>query len=351
MANKNINIKFNINIEHQLNKYIISYLANVDTSLQWNMRGIAGHKIPTQKELNELRELNQKVESFSQSTEGVEGIRNFSKECIEIYGKLLCNQELIHNYLEGKKIIFVAGAVRTGGTHLVSKMLESFDMKIEDYSFSMIHDDFPNYTCLYRWNEITMSQGLLFEMAQFLVWAKHAFKDKNIIIKKRDGFVHSLPFLYNIFSDNADYIVTVRHPIPSGFSIAKKANLKIDDQVGLPLWKSMALSRNKASEEEFDKMNCMERFLIYWQICYEDVVRCINPKQRINIVTYDEKSNNSIIEEMAKKHNGKAVDAGFKAIDREYPIVMSEQKVEDTIENVRKLWKVNGFEFPNLEIR
>lgn len=127
MANKNINIKFNTNIEHQLNKCILPYLANVDTRLQWNIRGIAGHKVPAQEELNELKELYQKVESFSQTKEGVEIIRNFSKECIEVYSKLLCNQGWVNDYLENKKIIFIAGAVRTGGTHLVSKMMESFN--------------------------------------------------------------------------------------------------------------------------------------------------------------------------------------------------------------------------------
>ncbi len=348
---KNINIDFKINIRHQLSKETLDYLADENSKLEWDIRGIAGHKTATAEELERFKKSKQKTADFVKSEEGLEVIKEFSKECIAVYTQLLYNKGFANEYLEGKKIIFVAGAVRTGGTHLASNIMESFDMKIEDYALSMIHDNFPKYIYLYRWSEIDVFQALLFEISQFLVWAKREFKDKPIIVKKRTAFTHALPFLYNIFGDNAEYIVTVRHPIPSGYSIAKKANYKIDEKLGLPLWKEMAITRCKASEEEFDQMNCMERFLIYWQICYEDVIRSLSPKQKIQIVNYDEESNDYIIKTIADKYNGENILSGFTPISRDYADVISEEKVSKAIEEVREMWRVHGLDFPNLEIR
>ncbi|SPF36612.1 hypothetical protein SBF1_1640004 [Candidatus Desulfosporosinus infrequens] len=348
---KEINVNIKLDLLVPINQHSLYYLAGVKPNVEWNLRTIAAHKISSQEELIELELQKEQAAKYINTPEGMQQVTKFVEECVSVFNFLEHDPQSAVDYLEGKKIIFVAGAMRTGGTFLTSKLFEVFDMRLEDFNLHMVHDTIPNMP-LSLPNSAKGLHPFLFGLAQLIVWIKREFKNSHIAIKKRTSFEYYLPLLYNIFGDNAEYILTIRHPIPSGFSMAKKEGLEVNSHCSPAWWYELIENKKGVSGRTWDKLNCIERFAMYWQICYEAVAKNHNYKQKIKVVPYDKQSYQDLISFVAYKYHGNDVILDdFFANTKEYKGTWSRDYIDNILEQVNYHWELSGLKFPILELK
>ncbi|SPF44564.1 hypothetical protein SBF1_310047 [Candidatus Desulfosporosinus infrequens] len=348
---KEINVNITYDSTVTINQHALYYLAGVKPNLEWKLRTIAAHKIPSQEELIELELQKEQAERYINTQEGMLEVAKFTEECVSIFHSLQHDPSCIIDYLQGKKIIFVAGATRTGGTFLTSKLFEVFKMRLEDFNLHMVHDTLPNMPKSFP-NEVNELPNFLFELAQVIVWIKREFKNSHIAIKKRTSFEYYLPLLYNIFGDNAEYILTIRHPVPSGFSMAKKKGIEVNSHCSPAWWYDLIESRKGLSGRKWDRLNCIERFAMYWQICYEAVAKNRNYKQKIKVVPYNKHSFQDLISYIAYKYHGNNVILNdFIVTAKDYKGTWSKDYMDNVIEQVNYHWELSRLKFPILELK
>lgn len=335
-----------------LNEATLNYLGGVDPGLEWKTRTISAHRSPDKKDMQTLEKQKASAAKLMETKEGIQKVQDFAQECSVVFKTLLANPTAIQEYMDGKTFIFVTGAMRTGGTFLEQKLFHLFNLDLRDYSLHIIHDSMPSGSAIQNAFKPAERNWFLFELAQFLVWAKREFKDSDVIVKKRTSFELILPLLYSIFGDQAEYIVTVRHPIPAGFSMARKTNYKVDSYDSPDWWKPFVFNNKAMSENEWENLNYIERFILYWQVCYEGVARNRYFNQRLRVVTYDQDDYEGLLADLSKKHDGNGANLrDFNLIKRNYHKVWSDDVLNKAIDDVSTLWRLNGMQFPELELK
>ena len=347
--------EINVNITYDsivtIKQHALYYLAGVEPNLEWKIRTIAAHSIPSQSALIELEIQKEQAARYINSQEGMLAVEKFAEECISISHYLQHDPLRAIDYLHGKKIIFIAGAMRTGGTFLASKLFEVFEMRLEDFNLDMVHDTIPNFPKSFP-NMVNELPHFLFELSQLIVWIKREFKNSHVAIKKRTSFEYYLPLLYTIFVDNAEYILTIRHPVPSGFSMAKKKGLEVNSHSSPIWWYDLIESKKGLSGRKWDKLNCIERFAMYWQICYEAVATNRNYKQKIKVVPYNKQSYQDLISFVAYKYHGKDVILDdFIVNSKDYKGTWSRDLIDNILEQVNYHWELSGLKLPIMELK
>ncbi|TFB24374.1 hypothetical protein E3U55_02415 [Filobacillus milosensis] len=349
---KTINLDISTKVSVKLNEPILNYLGGVNPKTEWEERTIAAHKIPSKEIRDKLKAEKQKAEEYIHTQEGATKVKEFATETTNLFNKMLGNPGYALEYIGNKRFVFIGGAMRTGGTFLEQKLFNLFDLNIKEYNLHIVHDTLPNGVAIRHMHRPPNYYLVLFEIAEFLVWAKREFKNSSIIIKKRSSFETILPFLYSIFGDQASYLITVRHPIPSGYSMAKKRGFKIDAHDSPDWWEKFVRSNDPITESDWNKLNYIERFIKYWQCSYELVAKNRTYNQNIDIVTYDQLSFEETLNNISKKYNGHEVDmTDFNLIERHYNKAWSADVLGESIERVRRQWSISGLEFPELELK
>ncbi len=158
-------------------------------------------------------------------------------ELLEIYLCLISGEhKSIQDYLTGVKFAFVIGYPRSGGSYLTKELFRSIGIDHRRISEALAHDGFPDIG--ENWFESKSTepyyylQESMLQIAEFLVLSKNYFIERSrpdqsgkIIIPKK---MHKLinwagSFRSLLGGDLADYIVTIRNPLPTAISIYEKS--------------------------------------------------------------------------------------------------------------------------------
>ena len=330
----------------------ISYLGNVNPDLQWRAQGLTGHR--EDEDTNALESLQNEVDKAKHilsSPQGEARLKSFLSEATFVFANLLSGKESwVDEYLEQKELIFVIGIMRSAGTYLFAEVCNIHDINWNNLNKLMTRDTIPTGQYLISWENPKSWIPLIFEIAQFLVWAKKEFSEYNTIIQKRIGYAHALPIIDNIFGTNAKYLITIRHPAAMGESYAKLYDIDANSpEPATPYgWELLAKRRLARTASEWKNMSYYERVLDYWQVYYEDLVRLSQPKGEIIPIAYGKFE--EFLNQYAKNIGKSYMPSKFIITERDYSDFWLSHKVQQTIEQVRKLWKMKGIELPEISL-
>ncbi|RAP57637.1 hypothetical protein [Oleiagrimonas sp. MCCC 1A03011] len=145
------------------------------------------------------------------------------------------NYPLVRDYLKDTRFAFVIGYPRSGGSYLTKELLRTIGLEHTHVSEALAHDGFPDLReTWYDWagdRPYYHLQHSVFEVAEFLVIA-HLYYQRRTA-KREDGLwlvpkkMHKMvawagSFKMLLGQGRADYIMTVRHPVPACISIYEK---------------------------------------------------------------------------------------------------------------------------------
>lgn len=145
------------------------------------------------------------------------------------------NYPLVRDYLKDIHFAFVIGYPRSGGSYLTKELLRTVGLDHKRVSEALAHDGFPELRdTWYEWQgdrPYFHLQETIFQVAEFLVIAKLYYNTKTARIPEGRWLApkkfHKMVYWAGSFKmllgqGRADYLVTVRHPLPTCISIYEK---------------------------------------------------------------------------------------------------------------------------------
>lgn len=146
------------------------------------------------------------------------------------------NYPAVRDYLKDVHYAFVIGYPRTGGSYLTKELLRGCGLDHTRVSEALAHDGFPELRdTWYDWagnRPYYHLQEAIFQTAEFLVISSLYFKRKTrqsadgrwLAPKKMHKMVDwAGSFKMLLGQGRADYLVTLRHPVPTCISIYEKS--------------------------------------------------------------------------------------------------------------------------------
>ncbi len=341
--NINLQTKYNLPVHHAT----LAYIYGIDPELQWESRGLSAHSMERQKienlkkESMKLFEIPEKKKEFDQ----------FINESIKIFMDITSgNENVVKKYFGDKKFYFVIGAMRSGGTYALTETCKIMNIDYKKRNLHMQHDSIPTYNYIFEWNNPKAWLSLAFEFAQYLNWARREYQEHDCIIQKRIAYAHSLPFLQKIFRDQAEYIITVRHPAGIAESFKKMENIDMSNISEPGGWKAIVKERMGVTFEEWNHLTYEQRVLKFWEVFYNDIVDFGVPEGKIHVIDFSTKGFETFFENFSEEKGKYHESSNFKPKQKEFIEYWKTDEVNTTIEKVRINWEYHGLKFPELKL-
>lgn len=336
-----------------LNAASIYYLAGVDAELQWEVRGLSGHDLKHENTETLENQKSNAVNVLLKTPQGQKDLQSFTAESIQVLeGLWKDGGKYLRKYLGNREFKLILGAMRTGGTYLYKEISEIHGQKWDKLNLEMTHDGIPHYVALSNWNRAEIFNFLLFDMAQYFVWVKREI-DSSVVVQKRIAYVHALPFLNGLFGDTAEYIVTIRHPVPLAYSFARimGQDLKNGDNETPEGWERLITeSGDWMSDKVWDELNYFQKTLLFWGSYYSDVATSSAFSQRITVVRFGEDVDGYLQSCSKEAGLNNYQPEGFDFTVKPNNGELDQDELSAVFSSVKHKWEANNLTFPELSI-
>ncbi len=283
--------------------------------------------------------------------------------------------ELVRRYTEVLRFAFVIGYPRSGGSYLTKELLRVAGLDHTRVSEALAHDGFPElHECWYgpgnNGQPLFYLQESLFQAAEFLVIANLYYQKKTI--RHPHGYwlapkkFHKIvnwggSFKMLLGPGQADYIVTVRNPLPTAISIYEKSGgLPADGlfpvqaaRSAIERWIIADLVRLGHSLEEVAAMDYFEAVQKSWSAFYARMAVSglfLGLRDEVRLLPYGAEALEGVIREYNALHLRR---------DTPEPVLIHEKanahphwvaRAEETVAAMERLWASLGLSFPALSL-
>jgi len=224
---------FNINMRFQASGWFWGVLAELnngysdwtDGSYDWADQTKAFLHAPTP-----LPEFDEEVFNSSLSKQAIDDLLHIA------IALMTGDYPLVRSYLADVRFAFVVGYPRSGGSYVTKELLRTVGLDHTSVSEALAHDGFPEIRDIwYDWagdKPYFHLQTSIFQTAEFLVISRLYYQAKTkrhgddawLIPKKMHKFVNwAGSFKMLLGQGHSDYLVTLRHPLPTAISAWTKS--------------------------------------------------------------------------------------------------------------------------------
>lgn len=332
----------------------VKYIGGLSPELEWKHRGISLNETEKLSD-NEINEAIQNSLAHLQSDEGKKQLEEFTSEVQFVCSSLIKDlnagtNSFAYDYVGQKEFIFIIGEMRSGGTYLLKESCALCDTPIESLSRGMMHDSLPLYDYVIGHQDVSNRILFLYEIAQFLVWAKTTFQNSPRVIQKRTGYAFCLPLLDLIFGEHATHILHIRHPGPSTDSIIKVFNLTPDNP-GIAIWRIITQRYSNLTQEQWDKLSWNQRLFLFWQ-CYQIQAAMNTPQKGKMLPLAFGSAHENYLHTLATELQKDPTQINkLTASEKPYSPQWPQQAITNQIfDSVKNAWQQKGLEFPDLKV-
>ncbi|WP_338467642.1 hypothetical protein RXV95_03540 [Novosphingobium sp. ZN18A2] len=283
------------------------------------------------------------------------------------------NYPVVRDYLKETRFAFVIGYPRSGGSYLTKELLRTVGLDHTRVSEALAHDGFPDLReTWYDWNgdrPYYHLQEAIFQVAEFLVLA-NLYYQRNTD-RRSDGFwlapkkMHKIVFWASSFKmllgqGRADYLVTLRHPVPACISIYEKCGgLPADGRFpvsaprsAIERWIINDLMHLGYTAQQLSVMSYFEVVLVGWAQFHLRMATSglfLGDRKEIRLVPYGK----DCLEQVVTDYRGRFANANFAP----EPVLIHTKSIEhpdwrargdEAVETVRHAWSMLGLPFPEL---
>lgn len=262
------------------------------------------------------------------------------------------------------KFIVVVGAPRSGGSYLTKALFAAQGMEVDKVSATIAHDGFPELAPFFLGKGFNIHAIMTQRMAEYLAmvelcFAKSRSFDSRIVVpKKASKAAYQGAFLNSILGNATEYIVTVRHPIPSCISTYEKsgglpADGKFAARSAIEIWaaRDYLFTAGDGEAPLLGDKDYFDVYLRFWeQYHYSLALTGLSANKRWTIVPYT----GMAMMEMAKNINSRFESEGrpedFSVSDKRDRHPEWHGLAEKSIMRVREVWASVGLDFPFDEV-
>ncbi|OGR04817.1 MAG: hypothetical protein A2284_02070 [Deltaproteobacteria bacterium RIFOXYA12_FULL_61_11] len=328
------------------------HVGGVEPSLQWAARGLTGHTADRQSGAPErLEERKREVlTKLGGDLALSKELRSFLDEAATVFvGLLRGDAAWLRSFLgEERRIVFVLGFARTGGTYLLTELAAANGIEWSTHSLPMLHDDVPSREPLVYAGHPSRWLNLLFELAQFLVWVKKT--QGPFVVKKNISLAYALPLIEALFGGNASYVLSVRHPETSLRSILKMLGLPITVPEGADTptyWFDVTHRYLGMEQEPWKELSYAQRHLALWEAYHLAIAKSLPLTGSLEVVPYGSAYTDLVRRTAAGRGTGHRASE-FHAPPATGTPLLAPEACEEAMERVRTAFTASGKDFPLL---
>ncbi len=255
---------------------------------------------------------------------------------------------------------FIIGIPRTGGTYLTKQLFRASDIDYRGVQNALAHDGFPHLANLSLKENANLHTNGLLQLAEYLTMVEIYFSrhgkrihgERILVPKKFTKAVYYFDLIRELFSDNADFLITLRHPLavcksvldksggmPEGGRFAVRSAI---ERWALNDW----LYRGRTEQEvlEMDYVDCM---LGYWKRFHFQIAMAGIPAMPgARLVPYGSDSMTATVREYFTRFGVSLEPEAFVASPAPSFPPRAREAADATLEEVNDFWSSMDMEFP-----
>lgn len=285
------------------------------------------------------------------------------------------NFPVVRDYLKAMHFAFVIGYPRSGGSYLTKELLRTVGLDHTRVSEALAHDGFPQLRQnWYDWagnRPYFHLQEAIFQVAEFLVIANLYFRRKTRA--QTDGIwlapkkMHTLvswagSFKMLLGQGRADYLVTVRHPVPIAVSVYEKSGGLTEDgrfparapRSAIERWILTDLMHLGFTLQELVKMDYFEAVAASWSNFYSSMATSglfLGDREEIRLVPYGQAALEGVVSDYRKCYGDPAAaPEPFHIHNKAQQHPHWQACGEAAVEAVARQWAALGLRFVQLTL-
>ena len=272
------------------------------------------------------------------------------------------NSEQLKPFHYRYNFICVVGAPRHGGSYLTKQLFGALGFDARRVPNAIAHDGFPDATPFDFDQGYSAYTRMMHNMAEYLAMVElyfanaRAYDNMIPVPKKATKAAYQGGFFDRVFGPNAEYLITLRHPVPACISTYEKSG-------GLPPGGRFAVRGNietwvrrdniyaGVAADRIEQMGYFDVYLSYWEHYHYNLLLTglrLNPKWQL--VAYGKERLENLAAGIFRRFGSREAPEEFKVFDQasRHPDWMSQ--AEPVVQRVHDVWRRAGVPFPLAEV-
>lgn len=278
----------------------------------------------------------------------------------------------IRNYLAKLKFVFIIGYPRTGGSYLTKAIVKVTGLDHKNVPEPLAHDSYPNI--MDSWHRDDCGQPLsyfyesFFQLAEFLVLSNIYWQHKTKIRKKQTFLatkkIHKAVYAGQGFKTlftpgQADYLLTIRNPLPIAISIYEKSG-------GLPEGGKFPARQPRSfievvivrdllamgySEDEIAALDYYQAVEKSWVRFYSTMATSglfCGEKNGVRIIPYDKNALMQTVKSYYDEYGVTGAPEDVYIHDKSDKHEGWKQQADEAVSTMKQFWSGLGLAFPDL---
>ncbi len=281
---------------------------------------------------------------------------------------------MVRRYLGETHFAFVIGYPRSGGSYLTKELLRTVGLDHTRVSEALAHDGFPEMRDIwYDWKgdrPYFHLQDSIFQAAEFLVISSLYYRRKTTrhphghwLVPKK---MHKLTnwggsFKMLLGQGKADYLVTIRNPLPAAISIAEKSGGMPEDRrfptgkarSAIEHWVLTDLMMLGHSMAEIAAMDYLDAICRSWSNFHARMATSglfLGARDEIRIIAYGEQALQEVVRGFRAGHMNKTPPEEVLTHEKAQDYPGWHDRAAASVESMARLWGSLGLAFPELSL-
>lgn len=276
----------------------------------------------------------------------------------ELFTALLTGDEAkLKAFHDRFRFILVVGCPRHGGTYLTKQLFRAICMDPDAVPNVIAHDGFPDSAPFAFGDRYNSHTYMLQQAAEYLAMVEEYFGTqeaggKIVVPKKATKAVYQGGFFRTVFGLDAEYIITLRHPLAACISTYEKSgglapNGLFQTRSNIEEWAQRDIVAGGTAPERVAAMDYFEAYARYWTFYHQQLaISGLAREQRWTVVAYGKERLMGLAQALSGRlgHSGPVEDFHVaRKLDR-HPAWLP--RADAALHQMCTLWRQQGLEFP-----
>lgn len=282
----------------------------------------------------------------------------------ELFTALLTGDEAkLAAYQRRFRFIVIVGCPRHGGTYLTKQLFRALGHVPEQVPNVIAHDGFPDAGPFHFAAGYSSQTHLLLHAAEYLAMVEAYFSGqplvdgKIIVPKKATKAAYQGGFFRALFGADAEYIITLRHPLAACISTYEKSGGLPTDGLfnarsNIEEWAQRDLTVSGIAADQLQRMTYIDAYLGYWRNYHQQLaVSGLAQAQRWQVVAYGRERLMQLAADMQRRFGGSGELEDFKAEQKLQRHPDWKAAADDALHQIEAMWRQQGLPFPDSQLR
>lgn len=260
------------------------------------------------------------------------------------------------------RFVVVVGCPRHGGTYLTKQLFRALGQDPKRVPGVIAHDGFPDAAPFGFGAGYNAHTHTLLQTAEYLAMVEDWFGDqpaidgKILVPKKATKAAYQGGFFRTVFGEDAEYLITLRHPLAACISTYEKSGgLPADGRFvarsNIEVWARRDLAASGIAQDQALSMRYIDAYLGYWRYYHLQLAGSgLARDQKWQVVAYGRERLMQLAEGLSRR-------LGVAGPVEDFQVGRKLERHPDWVDaagvalhQIEAVWKTQGLSFPTLEL-